>query len=202
MIRHITFLWFLEPEIQKCVTEPKPRFSQGYASSGSSGEQCIFWSFPACGGASFGFWSLPPSSKLVVWHLLWLHFPLLPSQDFFPMSGLLFHFHEMNEISFSFMVAFHLESTQIIQLSPSSNCVNGFNLIRSTKSSFIMKVKVAQSCLTLCDPMDCRVHGILQARILEWIAFPFSRRSSQPRDWAQVSLIVGGFFTSWATREA
>ena len=45
-----------------------------------------------------------------------------------------------------------------------------------------VKVKVAQSCLTLCDPMDCTVHGILQARILEWVAFPFSRGSSQPRD--------------------
>ena len=38
-----------------------------------------------------------------------------------------------------------------------------------------MKVKVAQSCLTLCDPMDCTVHAILQARLLEWVAFPFSR---------------------------
>ena len=47
-----------------------------------------------------------------------------------------------------------------------------------------------------------RVHGILQARILEWVAFPFSRGSSQPRDWIQVSHIAGGFFTSWATREA
>ena len=42
----------------------------------------------------------------------------------------------------------------------------------------IMKVKVTQSCPTLCDPMDYTVHGILQARILEWVAFPFSRRSS------------------------
>ena len=41
---------------------------------------------------------------------------------------------------------------------------------------------VTQSCLTLCDPMDCIVQGILQARILEWVAFPFSRGSSQPRD--------------------
>ena len=49
------------------------------------------------------------------------------------------------------------------------------------------KVKVAQSCLTLCNPTDYRVHGILQARILEWVAFPFSRGSSQPRDWTQVS---------------
>ena len=44
------------------------------------------------------------------------------------------------------------------------------------------KVKVAQSCLTLCDPMDWIVHGILQARILEWVAVPFSRGSSQTRD--------------------
>ena len=43
-------------------------------------------------------------------------------------------------------------------------------------------MKVAQSCLTLCDPMDYTVHGILQARILEWEAVPFSRGSSQPRD--------------------
>ena len=65
-----------------------------------------------------------------------------------------------------------------------------------------VKVKVIQSCLTLCDPMDYIVHGILLARILEWIAFPFSRGSSQPRDPAQVSHIAGGFFTSKATREA
>ena len=44
-----------------------------------------------------------------------------------------------------------------------------------------MKVKVAGLCLTLCNPMDYTVHGILQARILEWVAFPFSKGSSQPR---------------------
>ena len=64
-----------------------------------------------------------------------------------------------------------------------------------------VKVKVAQSCLTLCHPMDYTVHGILQARILEWVAIPFSRGSSRPRDRTQVSHIAGGFFTSWATRE-
>ena len=63
-------------------------------------------------------------------------------------------------------------------------------------------VKVTQSCPTLCDPMDYTLHGILQVRMLEWVAFPFSRVSSQPRDRTQVSLIAGGFFTSWATREA
>ena len=56
--------------------------------------------------------------------------------------------------------------------------------------------------MSLCDPMDYTVHGILQARILEWVAFPFSRRSSQTRDWTQVSRITSGLFTSWATREA
>ena len=63
------------------------------------------------------------------------------------------------------------------------------------------EVKVAQSCWTLCDPMDSTAHGILQARILEWVAFPFSRGSSQPRDQTQVSHIAGRFFTSWVTRE-
>ena len=64
------------------------------------------------------------------------------------------------------------------------------------------EVKVAQSCPALCDPMNYVVHGILQARILEWVAFLFSRGSSQPRDQTQVSRIAGGFFTSWATGEA
>ena len=66
---------------------------------------------------------------------------------------------------------------------------------------YLAKVKVTQSCPTLGKPMNYTVHGILQARILEWIAFPFSRGSSQPRDRTQVSCIAGGFFTIWATRE-
>ena len=58
----------------------------------------------------------------------------------------------------------------------------------------------AQSCLTLCDPMDCSppcssVHGILQARILEWIAMPFSRGSFWPKDWTQVFCVAGRFIT-------
>ena len=67
-------------------------------------------------------------------------------------------------------------------------------------------VCVAQSCLTLCDRMDCSlpassVHGSLQARILEWVAISVSRRSSQPRDRTQVSHIAGRFFIVSATRE-
>ena len=66
--------------------------------------------------------------------------------------------------------------------------------------------EVAQSCLTLCDPMDCSllcspVHGIFQARILEWVAISLSRGSSWPRDQTQVSRTVGRCFTIWATRE-
>ena len=64
-----------------------------------------------------------------------------------------------------------------------------------------VKVKVTQSCLTLCDPMDYSVHEILQARILEWVAFLFSSGSSQPRDQTQVYRIAGKFFTKWAMRE-
>ena len=72
-------------------------------------------------------------------------------------------------------------------------------------------VKWSESCSVmsewLCNPTDCSlpvssVHGILQARILEWVAVPFCRGFSQPRDWTQVSHIVGRFFIIWATREA
>ena len=66
--------------------------------------------------------------------------------------------------------------------------------------------EVAQSCLTLCNPMDCSlpgssVHGIFQAIVLEWIAISFSKGSSRPRDWTQVSCVVDRRFTVWATRE-
>ena len=67
--------------------------------------------------------------------------------------------------------------------------------------------EVAQSCLTLCDPVNCSppsssVHGILQARVLEWVAIPFARGSSRPRDRTRVSLVAGRRLALWATREA
>ena len=69
------------------------------------------------------------------------------------------------------------------------------------------KLKVAQSCPSLYDPTDyslprSSLHGILQARTLEWIMIVFSRGSSQTRNETQVSWIAGGFFIIWATREA
>ena len=68
------------------------------------------------------------------------------------------------------------------------------------------EMKGTQSCLTVCDPMDCilpgsSVHRILQARILEWVAISFSRGSSWPRDRTLVFCIVGTFFTVWDTGE-
>ena len=77
--------------------------------------------------------------------------------------------------------------------------INGVGKGRSEgalKSWYNGKVKVARLCPTLRHLMDYTVHGILRARILEWVAFPFSTGSSQPRDQTQVSCIAGGFFTS------
>ena len=67
--------------------------------------------------------------------------------------------------------------------------------------------EVAQSCPTLCNPMDyslpgSSVHGIFQARVLEWVAISFSRGSSRPRDRTQVSCTAGRHFTIWDTRKA
>ena len=69
-----------------------------------------------------------------------------------------------------------------------------------------VKVESEIAVVSLCDPMDCSlpgsfIHGIFQARILEWVAISFSRRFSQPRDWTWASRIVGRRFTIWATRE-
>ena len=73
--------------------------------------------------------------------------------------------------------------------------VNWFNFMK-------LKVKATQWCPTPCDPMDYIVHGILQSKILEWVVFPFSRGSSQPRNQNGISCIAGEFFTNWAIREA
>ena len=70
---------------------------------------------------------------------------------------------------------------------------------------FILLALVAQLCPTLCDSMDppgSSVHRVLQARILQWVAIPFSRGSFPLRDRTQLSCIAGRFFTVWATREA
>ena len=70
------------------------------------------------------------------------------------------------------------------------------NMKWSESESYSVTSDSLRPFATLCD------HGILQARILEWLAYPFSRGSSPPRNWTRVFCIAGGFFTSWATREA
>ena len=83
----------------------------------------------------------------------------------------------------------------------------GLNLTKDEEDLYESESEVAQLCPTLGDPMDCSlpgfsVHGILQARILQWVAISFSRGSSQPRDRTWVSRIAGRCFNLWATREA
>ena len=68
----------------------------------------------------------------------------------------------------------------------------------------MLYAKLLQLCLTLCDPLDysppgSSFHGILQARLLEWVPISFSRGSSWPSDWTQVSCIVGRLLNDWAT---
>ena len=100
------------------------------------------------------------------------------------------------------LISKDIRGSMIIQLIEEKG--GGYSAV---KTGLKVKALVAQLCLTLCDPMDCRtpsssVHGILQARILKWVAIPFSKGSSQPRDQTQVSYVAGRFFTSWAMREA
>ena len=80
-----------------------------------------------------------------------------------------------------------LSSISFTSISQFSKCRSSASSRRFIPRYFILfdtmlKVKVAQSCLTLCNPMDYTLHGILEARILEWVAFSFSRGSPQPRD--------------------
>ena len=93
-------------------------------------------------------------------------------------------------------------------LPSSTTCLSFLNLpLNPFPVWYPAESEVAQLCPTLCNPMDCSLpgsslHGILQARVLEWVAISFSRGSSQLRDWTQVSCIPGRCFNLWATREA
>ena len=117
---------------------------------------------------------------------------------FYPYSLLLLY----NITSYFFSFCDPLSSyTSMCLLSPEGKCMNCLPPRIETHLPLLgvlklSEVKISQSCPALCDPMDYTVHGILQARILEWVAFPFSRGSSQPRDQTQVSHTAGGFFTS------
>ena len=108
----------------------------------------------------------------------------------------LFHLQALNISVFLFQIFFFL-----IGVKPLYTVVLVSALQQSESTICCVLCLVAQPCLTLCNPMDCSLpgssaHGILQARILEWVAMPSSRGSSQPRDQTQVSHTAGRFFTS------
>ena len=102
----------------------------------------------------------------------------------------------------------HLKSEKQFTISSGNNMI--MNLLSEIVEAQNQWVLAIQSCPTLCDPMDCSlpgssVHGILQMRILEWVAIPFSRGFSWFRDWTSASCVScteGRFFPIWATREA
>ena len=123
--------------------------------------------------------------------------------------------HSSQQAILSWMIWFRIFGlSELHELKEVSSCVishavNFFGSLRTfgPKRTYVMKVLVAQSCLTLCNPMDCSllgssVYGILWVKILEWVAMPSSRGSSQPRDQTRVSCIADRLFTIWATREA
>ena len=94
-----------------------------------------------------------------------------------------------------------VEQTSSLQCQRSSSTTQKMSEMQILRLYPAAVLCCAESCPTLCDPMDCNppgssVHGILQSRILEWVVISFCRGSSQPKDQTQVSCIAGGFFTS------
>ena len=104
-----------------------------------------------------------------------------------------------NSFILSGLIGYHLKSSCLYLLWV-------YNQDRVWNIYLVRKVLVTQLCLTLCNPLDCNhpvsVHGILQARILEWIAILFSGAFSRPRGWTWAFCIAGRFFTVWTTRES
>ena len=152
---------------------------------------------------SFSF-SISPSNEysgLISFRMNWL--------DLLTVQGTLKSLlqHHSSKASILWRSAFFM-----VQLSCSLLYINHFastSKVISTSLSMCLRVcvSVTRLCLTLCNPRNysppvSSVHGILQARTLEWAAISFSRGSSQPRDWTHVSCIADGLFTVWATREA
>ena len=134
-------------------------------------------------------WYLPcltdsPRINLPRWAWVGHHMPVLSAHQSLASGSL-------NEVpGRTFLIS------QVLAPSPAEE-----SCLSTTAFPMKVKVKVTQSCWTLCNPMDYTVLGIHKARILEWVAFPFSRGSSQPRDQTHVSCIAGGFFTNWAIRK-
>ena len=129
--------------------------------------------------------------------------------------------YAINYMNWSLFISANLKEEEIFKIIsmkisvPYVSSVRGACIPDAAETSYqralfkdrIRSLLVAQSRLTPWEPMDWSppgfsVHGLIQAGIHEWVAIPFSRGSSRPRDWTWVSCIAGGFFTIWATREA
>ena len=144
-----------------------------------------------------------PEKTCVFFLNSWNAFDLQDRVSFSTERSLLFtldkSFHEWTPLNLPFITSYLcISSSSCIKHSP-VNCLE----------SFLHQVieYITQSCPTLCNPMDCGlpgslVHGIFQARVLEWVAISFSRGSSLPSDRTRISCIVGRRFTIWATRKA
>ena len=141
---------------------------------------------------------------MIIWNIWYVGIQLLSCVWLFVTPWTAAH-----QASLSFIISWSLlRLTSIESVMPSNNLIShqilywkDFQNLKLKKCRHYVKVKVTQSCPTLCDLIDYAVHGILQARIMEWIPTPFPGIfwSFQPRDQIQVSCIAGGFFTSWAT---
>ena len=134
------------------------------------------------------------SVKNVIWVLRGISLNIWVSLD---IMGFL---NNINFPIYEYRISFHFFVSSPIFF---HQCLIVFHCV-DLSSCFIISVLVTESCLTLCDLMDysppgSSVHGILQARIMEWIAIPFSRESSWSWYQSQVSCIAGRFFTIWET---
>ena len=145
--------------------------------------------------------SVVPCSVLTV--AAWPAYRFLKRQVRWSGIPIFFFFPEVFGLLFYFI--FYLGYSQLFQDFPQFiviHTVKGFGIVNKAEVKWS---EVTQSCLTLCNLMDYSlpgsIHGIFQARLLEWVAISFSRRSSRPRDWTRVSQIGGRRFTVWATRE-
>ena len=192
----------LQPHGLQQARLPCPSLSPGVCSNSSSLSQ---WCHPTISSSVVPASSCPQS---------------FPASGSFPVSWLFTSGDQsikalasVSVLSMNIQVWFPLGLTGLISLQVSKVLSSIFSSTTIQKHQFsdvgvhVCVCLVAQCCLTLYDPInyslpDSSVPGILQARILEWVAISFSRGSSQPRDWTQVSCIAGRFFTIWATREA
>ena len=146
------------------------------------------------------------SSEGQFWSAFCMILQRVPKANWIPVAQCGQSRHNIIFIGFSLCLFFSFSLCFLILLSWITPTIKPLTLKPMSLALLSMCVLVAQSCPTLCSSTDhsppgSSVHGILQARILQWVAVPFFRGSSQPRDQTQVSHIAGRLFTIWAKRK-